>query len=139
VNDQFLNEHEITDRINAAYRKLAARPGDFVSIADLTDLADVHVSDLTAMLIWLYEDQQVNLIPRSNQRALTDRERQATIWCGGEYKHLLSIRKPRAPMLGRSHALSGAVALAALELLACHDTASSSLITHIQPVISAGS
>ena len=33
----------------------------------------------------------LNLIPRANQAILTDRERQAAIWCGGEYKHLVSM------------------------------------------------
>lgn len=90
-----MNDQEICGRITDAYNHLAGEPGDFISIADLAELAGAHADDLAAMLIRLYEDRQVNLVPRSNQQALTDRERQAAIWCGGEYKHLLSIQPGR--------------------------------------------
>ena len=82
---------EITRRIRAAYDALAAEPGDFVSIAALTDASGIPVSEMTAALIRMYEDQEANLIPRENQQALTDRERQAAIWCGGECKHMMSM------------------------------------------------
>jgi hypothetical protein len=81
----------ITIRIRAAYRQLAAAPGDFVTIADLTDRSGIPVDKLADMLIRMYKDQQVNLIPRANQEILTDRERQAAIWCGGKWKHLVSM------------------------------------------------
>jgi hypothetical protein len=42
----------------------------------------------------MYADREVNLIPRANQAILTDRERQAAIWCGGEYKHLVAMGAP---------------------------------------------
>jgi hypothetical protein len=81
----------ITIRIRAAYRQLAAAPGDFVTIADLTDRSGIPVDKLAAMLTRMYEDHQVNMVPRTFQAVLTDRERQAAIWCGGEYKHLMSM------------------------------------------------
>jgi hypothetical protein len=86
-----VSDREITERIRGAYRRLAAGPGDFVTIADLTDAAGVPVDKLADMLIRMYKDQQVNLIPRANQEILTDRERQAAIWCGGKWKHLVSM------------------------------------------------
>jgi hypothetical protein len=86
-----VNDQDITARIRAAYRALAAEPGGFITIAALTDASGIPVSEMTCALIRMYEDQEANLIPASNQQALTVRERQAAIWCGGEYKHLLSI------------------------------------------------
>jgi hypothetical protein len=86
-----MTDREIAERIHDAYRRLAADPGDFVTIADLTDLSGVPVGELAAMLTRMYEDQQVNMVPRTFQAVLTDRERQAAIWCGGEYKHLMSM------------------------------------------------
>jgi hypothetical protein len=86
-----MNDREIAERITDAYRKLTAGPGSFVTIAAIADVSGVHPDDLAAMLIRLYEDGQVNLISRDNQHALTGRERDAGIWCGGEYKHLMSM------------------------------------------------
>jgi hypothetical protein len=90
-----MTPQEMAARILAAYRQLATGLGDFVTIADLTDAAGVPVDVLAETLIRMYKDQQVNLIPRANQEVLTDRERQAAIWCGGKWKHLVSMREAR--------------------------------------------
>ena len=89
-----MTPQEMAARILAAYRQLAAEPGVFVTIADLTDLAGIPAGKLAETLIRMYVSQQVNLVPRANQAILTDRERQAAIWCGGEYKHLVAMGAP---------------------------------------------
>lgn len=84
----------ITIRIRAAYRQLAAEPGDFVPVADIADRSGIPAGKLAEALIRMYADREVNLIPRANQAILTDRERQAAIWCGGKWKHLVAMGAP---------------------------------------------
>ena len=84
---------DIDELIVAAYRDLAAAPGDFVKILELrAQLTDVPRADLDAALEKLYKSQRVNLVPQSDQQALTDAERQSAILVGGEFKHLIMVR-----------------------------------------------
>lgn len=75
-------------RIAGAYEDLASAPGRFVKIRQIREhLADIARADLDAILIEMYKQQIINLIPQSNQRALTAEDRAAAIRCGGEHKH----------------------------------------------------
>ena len=47
--------------------------------------------DVDAALAALFTAQRINLIPQSNQQALSDADREAALRIGGEYKHLISI------------------------------------------------
>ncbi|HEY2241791.1 MAG TPA: hypothetical protein VGI21_23505 [Streptosporangiaceae bacterium] len=79
--------------ILAAYAALAAKPGEFVKLSALRErLADVSRADTDAALGQLYRDQRINLIPQSNQRALTANDRASALRLGGEEKHMLSVR-----------------------------------------------
>lgn len=83
---------DIESRIRSAYQKLAKRPGDFVPITAIrTLLVGVPAGDLGAMLVRMYRQQAINLVPQSNQRALTATDRAMSVRCGGEDKHLMSI------------------------------------------------
>jgi hypothetical protein len=83
---------DVPSRIVAAYQALASEPEEFVSIAALRDqLPDLPREQVDAVLDELYRGQAINLIPRSNQLALTEAERAAALWIGGESKHLISI------------------------------------------------
>lgn len=79
-------------RIGAAYRELASAPGEYVRLRDLRALvADLPRHALDAALTAMYAGQRVNLIPQSNQQALTAGDRESALRVGGELKHLISI------------------------------------------------
>jgi hypothetical protein len=86
---------DLTTGIEAGYRSLAATPGEFVSLRELrlrlTELADRPRPDVDAALTTMFTAQRINLVPQSNQRALSDADREAALRIGGEYKHLISI------------------------------------------------
>ena len=78
--------------IEAGYRSLAATAGQFVSLRELRlRLPARPRTDVDEALAALFTAQRINLIPQSNQRALSDEDREAALRIGGEYKHLISI------------------------------------------------
>jgi hypothetical protein len=83
---------DLTACIEAGYRSLAVAVGQFVSLRELRlRLPDRPRPDVDAALAALFTAQRINLIPQSNQRALSDDDREAALRIGGEYKHLISI------------------------------------------------
>ena len=83
---------DLAARIATAYRALAPYPSAFVKLRDLREqLADIPRPTLDAALGTMFAVRQVNLVPQSNQQALTDAERAAALRVGGEHKHLISI------------------------------------------------
>lgn len=84
---------DLDGRIRKAYAALAPKAGDFIMLAELRDeLRDVATADLDAALVNLHRAQDVSLVPESNQKVLTDRERAAAVSIGNQHKHLLAIR-----------------------------------------------
>jgi hypothetical protein len=85
-------EVDLTACIEAGYRSLAAGSGEFVSLRELRlRLPGRSRPDVDAALAALFTAQRINLIPQSNQRALSDADREAALRIGGERKHLISI------------------------------------------------
>jgi hypothetical protein len=83
---------DLTARVTAAYQALAAGPGELVKIRELRErLADIPRSPLDGALAAMFTARRINLIPQSNQQALTDADREAALRIGGEHKHLISI------------------------------------------------
>ena len=83
---------DLTGRVVAAYRALAAGTGEFVKLRELrAGLADIQRSALDPALAAMFTARRVNLIPQSNQQALTDADRDAALLIGGEHKHLMSM------------------------------------------------
>ena len=88
---------DIPGQVRAAFRVLVADPGPwtphgFASIARLRErLPGIPRADLDAALIRMYENQEINLVPQSNQMRLTEAERAAAVRCGGQDKHHLSF------------------------------------------------
>ena len=83
---------DLTACIQAGYRSLAAGSGEFVSLRELRlRLPGRPRPDVDAALAALFTAQRINLIPQSNQRALSDADREAALRIGGESKHLISI------------------------------------------------
>ena len=86
------DDADLRTSIEAGYRHLAASAGEFVSLRDLRlRLSDRPRRDVDAALATMFTAQRINLIPQSNQRALSDADREAALRIGGEYKHLISI------------------------------------------------
>ena len=86
---------DLTASIETGYRSLAASAGEFVSLRELrlrvADRTRADVADVDAALTAMFTAQRINLIPQSNQQALSDADREAALRIGGEYKHLISI------------------------------------------------
>ena len=86
---------DLAASIETGYRSLAATAGDFVSLRDLrlrlAEQDDRARPDVDAALTTMFTAQRINLIPQSNQQALSDADREAALRIGGEYKHLISI------------------------------------------------
>jgi hypothetical protein len=80
------------DRLRAAYTRLAARPGGWVSLVRLRDeVPDVGRDAVDAALINLYRQPGVSLIPEENQKVLTPADRTAAVTIGDQHKHLIAI------------------------------------------------
>jgi hypothetical protein len=85
---------DIAELIRAAYLRLASEPGQFVRLRELrAELSDVPRSGLDSSLDGMYRAQQINLVPQSNQQALTQADRESALRIGGEAKHMISIRQ----------------------------------------------
>lgn len=83
---------DIEARVRKAYGELAPRAGAWITLARLrAALADVRRTDLDATLVRLIQAPGVQLIPESNQKALTAEERAAAVRVGNQDRHLISI------------------------------------------------
>jgi hypothetical protein len=84
---------DVETSILKGYSALAGQPGEFVKLSALRDqLTDISRGDTDAALGVMYRNQRVNLVPQSNQRALTAADRASALHIGGEDKHLISVR-----------------------------------------------
>ncbi|NUP64471.1 MAG: hypothetical protein HOW71_20100 [Nonomuraea sp.] len=83
---------DLETRIRAAYAQLAAQLGEWVGLAPLRRLlADVPKARLDEALVHMERLPDVNLVPESNQKALTPEDREAAVITGDQDKHLLWI------------------------------------------------
>jgi hypothetical protein len=90
--DAAAGDGDMTARVTAAYRALAAGPGELVKLRDLRErLADIPRAALDGALIAMFDAQRVSLVPQGNQQALTAADRAAALRVGGELKHLMAI------------------------------------------------
>lgn len=79
-------------RIRAAYRELAGKPGDWVSLTDLRPrLGGAPRAKVDDVLRRMDGTPEVNVVPEANQKTLTAQDRAAAVRIGGEDNHLLSI------------------------------------------------
>lgn len=86
---------DLTARVLAAFQALAPGPGEFVKLRELRErLTDIPRHSLDAALAAMFTARRVNLIPQSNQQALTAADRESALRIGGEHKHLISIEIP---------------------------------------------
>lgn len=83
---------DVAARVEAGYLALAPASGDFVKLRELRlRLSDLPRADVDSALAAMFTRQRINLIPQSNQQALSDADRESALRIGGECKHLISI------------------------------------------------
>lgn len=83
---------DLSNRVTTAYQALALQPGEFIKLSKLREhLADIPRSALDGTLAAMFTARRVNLVPQSNQQALTPADHEAALHLGGEHKHLVSI------------------------------------------------
>lgn len=79
-------------RIRATYKKLARRPGDYVSLTDLRrGLNSVARAEMDEALRQLNRTRGVTLAPEEDQKLLTDQDRDAALRIGIQDVHLLAV------------------------------------------------
>ena len=87
-----LTVDEIERRVRAAYDQLARRPGALIRMADLRDaLPDIQRSHLDRVLRDMSVARVARLVPESNQKTLTQRDRDAAVRSGNQDKHLFAV------------------------------------------------
>lgn len=79
------------DRIRTAYRLLATIPGAWVILSRLRDQVGGYREYVDAALRQLSRAQDVNIVPESNQKTLTDYDRECAIRIGRQDRHLIAI------------------------------------------------
>ncbi|MGM1062760.1 hypothetical protein [Saccharothrix sp. Mg75] len=83
---------DLGHRVEAAYRVLAPRPGDAVSLRSLREhLDDVPADRLDRALTALADRDDVHLRGEADQRSLTEADRRAALVLGGSPRHTLAI------------------------------------------------
>ncbi|MCT9934273.1 hypothetical protein N5079_29130 [Planotetraspora sp. A-T 1434] len=83
---------ELETRIRAVYAQLAEKPGAWVSLTELRPLLDGATgTEVDQELRRMNRMPDVNIIPESNQKDLSARDRDAAVIIGDQQKHHLSI------------------------------------------------
>ncbi len=85
-------DQDLTTRIRQLYESLASEPGAWIKhTAVRLKLSDVPDADLDAAFLALSEADDVDMMPESNQKTLTDEDRRSAVRVGGQDTHLLAI------------------------------------------------
>ena len=85
---------DLEAQIRAAYRKIAPRPGEPVSLAKLrAQLNGAPKEDVDAVLATLGRKQVVTLTPNPNGKDVTAEDRAAAVRIGGDENHMISIEE----------------------------------------------
>jgi hypothetical protein len=83
---------DIEARIRAAYTESAREPGTWVSLTEIRPLlGDVTRAEVDDVLTLMNRMPGVNIVPESNQKTLTQQDRDAAVTIGDQAKHFLSI------------------------------------------------
>ena len=83
---------DIEARIRAAYIELAREPGTWVSLTKIRPLlGDATRAEVDDVLTLMNRMPGVNIVPESNQKTLTQQDRDAAVTIGDQAKHFLSI------------------------------------------------
>ncbi|WP_162642257.1 hypothetical protein [Streptosporangium sp. 'caverna'] len=83
---------DIEARVRAAYTELAREPGTWVSLTEIRPLlGDATRAEVDDVLTLMNRMPGVNIVPESNQKTLTQQDRDAAVTIGDQAKHFLSI------------------------------------------------
>ncbi|MFI0417950.1 hypothetical protein [Spongiactinospora sp. 9N601] len=83
---------DLTQSIKDAYWRLARRPQDWVLLTRIRPLlGDVPRDEVDETLREMGRLPEVHLVPRADQKSLSDEDREAAVLIGGQSKHLLAI------------------------------------------------
>lgn len=86
------------DRVREAYDQIAKQPGDWVSLTDLRKRLDgMSRQEQDQTLMEMALSFGATFVPEDNQKTLTDEDRAAAIYLGGEHKHLIGIEGGQRP------------------------------------------
>jgi hypothetical protein len=92
MGNQTPDTDSVEKRIRSAYQELVPEHRGWIGLRSLRErLADLPRGDVDEGLLRLDLRPGVYLQPESDQKSLTDADREAAIRIGGEPKHLLSI------------------------------------------------
>jgi hypothetical protein len=94
--DPAIRAVQIDNRVRAAYAHLAASPGAWVGLADLRNQLgeDTNRHEVDASLKRLEQEPGANIVPESNQKTLTQADRDAAVVIGDQAKHAVMIEDP---------------------------------------------
>lgn len=82
----------LSERIRAAYKRLAARPREWVYLSDLhTHLNDATKAEIDSTLREMFHNREVSLTLEEDQASLTKAQRSAALRLGVDDMHLLSM------------------------------------------------
>jgi hypothetical protein len=85
-------ESDTVESIRIAYESLAKEPSGWVPLLRLREeLGQVDRTELDATLTELLGSHRIRLIPESNQKTLTEADREAAVSIGGKQHHLIAI------------------------------------------------
>jgi hypothetical protein len=85
-------EPDVEERLRAAYRMIAPRAGDLVSLADLREsVGELARAEVDAALRRLHRQRGVTLVPEANQKTLDGRTRAAAVVIGDQPKHAIAM------------------------------------------------
>lgn len=92
VEEEPAPESDVATAIREAYTALLGTANEWVSLRRLREhLVDVERDELDKTLTELFGAHEIILIPEANQKALTEADREAAVWIGGQYLHHLAI------------------------------------------------
>ena len=98
VDPAKVREVEVENSIRAAYRDLQRRPGDWVPIADLRELVaeehNIRTAEFDMALTRMAVQPGQHVIPWDNTKALTPRDRAASVRIGGQETHAVRLEDP---------------------------------------------
>lgn len=98
-DDPDIRAVQVENRIREAYRVAAKKvggPGNWVGIADIRDELgeDLNRHEVDDALRRLEQQDGVNIVPQSNQKALTQADHDSAVSIGGQDKHFITIDDP---------------------------------------------
>lgn len=86
------DDDDLDVRIRKVYDSLAPHPGAWLKHTDIRrKLGDVPSEALDVAFLMLSQAEDVEMMPESNQKTLSDEDRRDAVWVGGQDTHLIAI------------------------------------------------